>query len=225
MSMQQTLSFHGTRVITMQAVTIPLLRTGNPFGGTTKTHNLRKYATVRCLAGGDYQWLVNISRVLEGTPANPATGEVEQFTALPANWGTYMVRPDGTRLPIVEHTPATGPNKGRRCEYLPVSVQQSVGYEYRLVTPTGEVPVPAATVAPWLPAKNEGQRQGITRKVIWRKYEITNLARVEIGTEVAEGVKKAAWDAAVAGDAPKVAEIIASLLPKVEGVESEEVDG
>ena len=241
MSIVKSLSFHGTRVITMQAVTIPALKTGNPFGGTTKTHNLRKYATVAVLAGGDYQWLVNISRVLEGSPANPQTGEVEQFVALPANWGTYMVRPDGSRMPIVEHTPKTGPNAGSRTEYLPVSVIRSVSYEYRQIVSnpafnpampesvsnsrTVEVPVATATVAAWLPAKTEGARQGIAKKIVWRKYEIGNIARVEIGEEVSDGVKKAAWDAAIAGDAPRVREIIATLSPTVEGVESEEVDG
>jgi hypothetical protein len=223
MSMTKSLSFHGTRVITMQAVTVPVLKTGNPFGGTTKTHNLRKYAVVDALAGGDYQWLVNISRVLEGTPVT-ATGEVEQFTALPANWGTYMVRPDGSRLPTVEHTPSTGPNKGKRTEYLPVSVIRSVRYEYRL---TDGTVVDAATVAPWLPSREEGARQMVTKKVVWRKYDLANLATVSIGAEVTDGVKKAAWDAAIAGDAPRVKEIIATLSPSptVEGVESEEVDG
>jgi len=105
-----------------------------------------------------------------------------------------------------------------------VSVIRSVRYEYRL---TDGTVVDAATVAPWLPSREEGARQMVTKKVVWRKYDLANLATVSIGAEVTDGVKKAAWDAAIAGDAPRVKEIIATLSPSptVEGVESEEVDG
>ena len=180
MSITSKMDFHGNRVVEIEAVTIPTLRKGNPWGLTTK-HSLRKVARISAMVGpeGLYQWLVNIARTLEGSPVD-ATGEVAEFHALPANWGKYVRRADGTSLPYVTHN-------GN--EYLPVSVIRSVDYEYRTVD--GE-PVAKETVAEWLPERKEGRRQElpIHRVVRWRKYRLDNIASVKIGNELCEGLAK-----------------------------------
>ena len=181
MSITSKMDFHGNRVVEIEAVTTPPLRKGNPWG-LTKKHNLRKVARIKAMVGpeGLYQWLVNIARQLLGQPVDPTTGEVAKFHALPANWGEYARRADGTSLPYVTY-------EGN--EYLPVSVICSLDCEYRTVD--GK-PVTKETVAEWLPERQEGRRQElpIDRVIRWRRYRLDHVESVKIGDELYEGLAK-----------------------------------
>jgi hypothetical protein len=135
------LNIRGCRPVSFVAETIPELKSGNPFGGTTRTHRLRKLSRVLHdrLPVRD---AANNQRAREEKPVDPATGEVMEFVAEPRKWG---VRREGT--PFADHKGAT---------YLEVKVERSLQCEYRLDDGT---PVDAATVAQWLPEKEEGRRQ------------------------------------------------------------------
>lgn len=157
------LNIRGCRPISFVAETIPELKSGNPWGGTQRTHRLRKLSRVSGMIGFSYENAVNAQRGREETPIDPVTGEIETFVAEPRKWG---VRRAGT--PFVDH-------KGQT--YLEVKVERSLHCEYRLDDGT---PVDAATVAAWLPEKNEGRRQMVEKPVILRDYTLDNLREVTI---------------------------------------------
>jgi hypothetical protein len=163
MNLSTVLDIRGCRPVSFVAETTPELRSGNPFGGTTRTHRLRKMSRVSGMIGFRYENAVNNQRGREETPIDPITGEVETFVAEPRKWG---VRREGT--PFVDH-------KG--VEYLEVKVERSLHCEYRLDDGT---PVDAATVAAWLPEKKEGRRQMVEKPVILRDYTLDNLREVTI---------------------------------------------
>jgi hypothetical protein len=190
MSILSHLDFHGNRVVEFQSVTTPTLKKNNPWGKTTN-HSLRKVSSVTSMIGpeGLYSWLVNVARTLTGSPVN-ADGSVANFHALPASWGEYVRRPDGTSLPYVTYKGAM---------YLPMSIIASLRHEYRTEDGT---PVAKETVAQWLPERQEGQRQElpIERVIRWRKYKVDNLASVRIGKELCEGRAKLVMEKLLAGD-------------------------
>lgn len=163
MTLSTVLNIRGCRPVSFVAETTPELKTGNPFGGTTRTHRLRKMSRVSGMIGFRYENAVNNQRGREESPIDPITGEVETFVAEPRKWG---VRRAGS--PFVDH-------KG--VEYLEVKVERSLQCEYRLDDGT---PVDAATVAQWLPEKEEGRRQMVRRVVSIRDYKLENLREVTI---------------------------------------------
>ena len=157
------LSIRRCSPISFVAETVPELKSGNPFGGTQRTHRLRKMSRVSGMIGFRYENAVNNQRGREETPIDPVTGEVMEFVAEPRKWG---VRRAGS--PFVDH-------KG--VEYLEVKVERSLHCEYRLDDGT---PVDAAIVAAWLPEKREGARQMVDKPVILRDYKLENLREVTI---------------------------------------------
>jgi hypothetical protein len=163
MTLATVLNIRGCRPVSFVAETIPELRSGNPFGGTQRTHRLRKMSRVSGMIGFSYENAVNNQRGREETPIDPITGEVETFVAEARKWG---VRRAGT--PFVDHKGAT---------YLEVKVERSLHCEYRLDDGT---PVDAAIVAAWLPEKKEGTRQMVEKPVILRDYTLDNLREVTI---------------------------------------------
>lgn len=163
MTLATVLNIRGCRPVSFVAETIPELKSGNPFGGTQRTHRLRKMSRVSGMIGFSYENAVNNQRGREETPIDPITGEVVSFVAEPRKWG---VRRAGT--PFVDHKGST---------YLEVKVERSLHCEYRLDDGT---PVDAAIVAAWLPEKKEGARQMVEKPVILRDYTLANLREVTI---------------------------------------------
>jgi len=157
------LNIRGCRPISFVAETTPELKSGNPFGGTTRTHRLRKLSRVSGMIGFRYDNAVNNQRMREGTPVDATTGEVLEFVAEPRKWG---VRREGT--PFVDHKGST---------YLEVKVERSLHCEYRMDDGT---PVDASIVEPWLPSREEGRRQMVEKPVILRDYKMENLREVTI---------------------------------------------
>jgi hypothetical protein len=151
----------GAFFATIVAETDPrLLKTGNPYVGTTKI------SRVNGLLNWIYENAVNNQRVRENQPLDNA-GEVEHFTALPRKWGVRVKRTDGTVTPLVEHN-------GKH--YLEVKVQKSLGYEYRHNGAT----IDPAKVEPFLPKRKEGARQEVDNPVILRDYALENIQQITI---------------------------------------------
>ena len=151
----------GAFFATIVAETDPrLLKTGNPYVGTTKI------SRVNGLLNWIYENAVNNQRVRENQPLDNA-GEVEHFTALPRKWGVRVKRTDGTVTPLVEYN-------GKH--YLEVKVQKSLGYEYRHNGAT----IDPAKVEPFLPKRQEGARQEVDSPVILRDYALENIQQITI---------------------------------------------
>jgi len=163
---ENILNIRGCRPLAFVAETTPELRTGNPFGGKTRIHRLRKLSRVSGMVGFRYENSVNNQRMREGTPVD-ALGEVMEFVAEPRKWG---VRREGS--PFVDHKGGV---------YLEVKVERSLGHEYRLDDGT---PVDASIVEPWLPSREEGRRQMVDRPVVIRDYKLENLREVTINGEI-----------------------------------------
>jgi hypothetical protein len=165
------LDIRGCRPISFVAETTPELKSGNPFGGTCRTHRLRKMSRVGGMIGWVYENAVNNQRAREGKPCDPVTGEVEHFTPEARRWGVRRRRVDGSLSPFVDHKGET---------YLEVKVERSLQCEYRLDDGT---PVDASLVEPWLPNKPEGRRQMVDKPVILRDYSLSNIREVTINGE------------------------------------------
>lgn len=199
-SILSALSFHDVRVIEVESVTqtsvkasakgithdVPLFDAdGNPagvrtvrFDGNTTHHNLRTVATVRGMVGVCYSWLVNIARVKAGKPFD-ADGRVESFTALPT-WGEPVLSPAGERFPYVRHDDGPmGPF------YLPMHPTGVLAMRYMI----GGDTIPDSVVAPHRRSSGPSRRQGLdgSEGIVWRKYAVRNIARVKVGSTIADG--------------------------------------
>lgn len=158
-------SLRGAKAVSFVSITEPDLRAGNPFNG-----RLRKQSYVNGMLNTIYARSVNRQREREQQPLD-ASGNVEQFTALPRKWGTRLQRADGTILPLVEH-------KGKH--YMEVQVGKSLRHVYMLDNgqPLGAKGRRLARL--WLRKKVEGRRQQVDKPVILRDYSLDNLRELTI---------------------------------------------
>jgi len=153
-------SRRGATAVTFVAETEPaMLKTGNPYVGRTK-----KVARVNGMVGWDYERSVNLQRCREEQPLDDA-GEVAYFESAPRQWGRRI-----KGSPFVEHN-------GKL--YLEVRVNRSLGHEYRVDGQT----VDPKKINKFLPKRKEGKRQKVTKPVICRDYDVTNLKAIAVGGE------------------------------------------
>lgn len=171
----------GIRIATLYAMTIPRLVTGNPFGGKTMNHSLRKIAGCQWLIGpastatkpGFYSAVVNTRRGKEGSP------DAGKFVA-EATWGDAILRADGSPLPYVTHTP----KGGEPTLYLPGIHLRSLHREYALADGTV---IATADAERWIPERTEGGRQGLADPVVYRKYQMAHVVQLRTGGEIVDG--------------------------------------
>lgn len=201
-SILDALNVKGIRIVTFTAFTIPRLAVGNPFGGKTMNHSLRKHAGSQWLIGpastltapGFYSTVVN--RRLEKEGSTGAGSFVADST-----WGSAVVRADGSALPYVEHTP----KGGEPTLYLPGIHLRSLHREYRLCDNTL---VPTVDAERWVPERVEGGRQGLSEPVVYRKYQLAHITQLRSGGEIIEGDAMRLVDAMRAGDTATVEAMI-----------------
>lgn len=171
----------GIRIATLYAMTVPRLVTGNPFGGKTMNHSLRKIAGCQWLIGpastatkpGFYSAVVNTRLAKEGS------ADAGKFVA-EATWGDAILRADGSALPYVTHTP----KGGEPTLYLPGIHLRSLERQYALADGTA---VTVADAERWIPERTEGARQGLDNPVIYRKYMLCHVVQLRTGGEIVDG--------------------------------------
>jgi len=136
----------GSNIVTLTTKTdARLKKTNNPFG------MVWKHTKLNCFIGISYENCVNNQLDREEKET--------EFEAMPAGWGEYV---PGTCL--VEH-------KGNK--YLPILAKAVVGdIVYR--DDNGKV-LTKEQVAPWLPSRSKGSRQGTDKEVVWRKYKMESI--------------------------------------------------
>lgn len=186
----------GIRIVTFTAFTIPRLSVGNPYGGKTMNHSLRKHAECQWLIGAPGFYSTVVNRRLEKEGSAGAGSFVAEAT-----WGSPVLRADGSMLPYVEHTP----KGGEPTLYLPGIHLRSLRREYRLVDNSI---VPTVDAERWVPERVEGGRQGLAEPVVYRKYQLAHLSQLRSGGEIIEGDAMRLVDAMRAGDTATVEAMI-----------------
>ena len=136
----------GSNIVTLTTKTdARLKKTDNPFG------MVWKYLKLNGFIGAGYGNCVNnqLNREEKAT----------EFEAMPPSWGEYL---DDSCLVI---------HKGKI--YLPILAKAVVGeVEYR---DDKGIVLTKEQVAPWLPSRSKGNRQGTDKEVVWRKYKIESI--------------------------------------------------
>lgn len=198
------LSFTGMRSATIEAVTTPTLTTpkgktadnrypwDNGQGFNTTRVGIVKRATVRGIAGADWDSLVTAQRLKEGK--TDANGMADYTGGGIQNKTVWMLDANGNRLAFKSNA------DGDRF-YFPLVVTASLGYDYYTLD---GVKVDRETVAPYLRDRSkEGIRQGVDDPLTYRDYGFAGIATLTIGERITDGQAKELYDALTAGDSDK----------------------
>lgn len=189
------LELSSTTFIQLWQVTEPKMnKTGNRFYGlVTKTNCLN------CVTNYNYENMVNKARSKEvmselrlamenaGVPADKIdlffagaksdiTENAEKFKTAGLPWGKYV---EGSKC-IIEHTPKSGVFADTKGSYIQVAVMHSADPVYRWKT--GELLTDAeiAEMKTFIPAKKEGERQGLSKPYIIRAPRFETIESISL---------------------------------------------
>lgn len=174
----------GACPVVIVADTIPTLKGGKGCP-LLKDGEIRKRTVSNVIINFLYENSVNNQRAREDIS--------EVFKAEPRKWGSrlhlekrllpFVHHIQGLKLP--SHRIITSLNALPHCDelYLETKIQTSLSTTY---FQNGKE-IDASIVEPFLPERNEGQRQQVEKKVILRDYKLINIRSITMDQKIYEG--------------------------------------